>query len=193
MAAIRRKLVVIGDGTCGKTSLLIVFTKNQFPEVYLPTVFETFVKDLIVNDRQVELALWDTAGQDDYDRLRPLSYFDTDILLICFNIADPDSFSNVTEKWYPEARHFCPGVPIIIVGNKKDLRDDPATQTELSRRNQAPVTTEQGNAMAARIGAVAYMECSARDNEGVREVFETAVSHALRRCKIYKAKSCKIF
>lgn len=53
MAAIRRKLVIIGDGTCGKTCLLFVFTRNQFPEVYLPTVFETFVKDLIVNDRQV--------------------------------------------------------------------------------------------------------------------------------------------
>ncbi|CAG5132620.1 unnamed protein product [Candidula unifasciata] len=193
MAEIRRKLVVIGDGTCGKTCLLIVYTNNQFPQTYLPTVFETFVKDLVVNDRQIQLGLWDTAGQDDYDRLRPLSYYDTDILLICFSISDPDSFNNVTDKWYPEAKHYCPGVPIILVGNKKDLRNDPETLAELTRKRQSPVTTEDGKALAARIGAVAYMECSAKNNEGVREIFEKAASHPIKYYKNYKGRFCRIF
>jgi len=70
----------------------------------------------------VELALWDTAGQEDYDRLRPLSYPDTDVILMCFSIDSPDSLENIPEKWTPEVRHFCPNVPIILVGNKKDLR-----------------------------------------------------------------------
>lgn len=68
---------------------------------------------------QVELALWDTAGQEDYDRLRPLSYPDTDVILMCFSIDSPDSLENIPEKWTPEVRHFCPNVPIILVGNKK--------------------------------------------------------------------------
>merc|ERR1711884_577940 len=63
-------------------------------------------------------ALWDTAGQEDYDRLRPPSYPDTDVILMCFSIDSPDSLENIPEKWTPEVKHFCPNVPIILVGNK---------------------------------------------------------------------------
>ena len=78
--------------------------------------------------------MWDTAGQEDYDRLRPLSYPDTDVILMCFSIDSPgildlrfqlfdislsDSLENIPEKWTPEVKHFCPNVPIILVGNKK--------------------------------------------------------------------------
>ncbi|KAH1167991.1 hypothetical protein KIL84_003474 [Mauremys mutica] len=114
MAAIRKKLVIVGDGACGKTCLLIVFSKDQFPEVYVPTVFENYVADIEVDGKQVELALWDTAGQEDYDRLRPLSYPDTDVILMCFSIDSPDSLENIPEKWTPEVKHFCPNVPIIL-------------------------------------------------------------------------------
>merc|ERR1712051_10001 len=116
---IRKKLVIVGDGACGKTCLLIVFSKDQFPEVYVPTVFENYVADIEVDGKQVELAPWDTAGQEDYDRLRPLSYPDTDVILMCFSIDSPDSLDNIPEKWTPEVKHFCPNVPIILVGNKK--------------------------------------------------------------------------
>lgn len=151
MASIRKKLVIVGDGACGKTCLLIVFSKDQFPEFYVPTVFENYVADIEVDGKQVtyctgrwrlaslhlhlclpfltplflsppfqvELALWDTAGQEDYDRLRPLSYPDTDVILMCFSIDSPDSLENIPEKWSPEVRHFCPNVPVILVGNKK--------------------------------------------------------------------------
>ncbi|XP_067685448.1 transforming protein RhoA-like [Haliotis asinina] len=175
----RRKLVIVGDGACGKTCLLAVFTKDEFPDVYVPTVFETYIADIEVDGKQVELALWDTAGQEDYDRLRPLSYPDTDVILMCFSIDSPDSLDNIREKWNPEVKHFCPSVPVILVGNKKDLRNDAKTKAELARNKQFPVKPDEGHDMAERIGAEAYLECSAKLMQGVREVFQTAASVAL--------------
>ncbi|KAI1718106.1 ras family domain-containing protein [Ditylenchus destructor] len=184
-APIRKKLVVIGDGSCGKTCLLVVFSKNIFPDVYIPTVFENYVADLNIDGKMVELALWDTAGQEDYDRLRPLSYPDTDVILMCFSIDSPDSLANIQEKWVHEARHFCPKVPIILVGNKKDLRDE-------THVIQEPITYEQGKAVADKIGAVAYLESSAKTQEGVPEVFNCAARAALQRGDKKKKKFCRI-
>uniref|UniRef100_A0A8C8Z9P5 Uncharacterized protein n=1 Tax=Prolemur simus TaxID=1328070 RepID=A0A8C8Z9P5_PROSS len=90
MVAIRKKLVIVGDGACGKTCLLIAFSKDQFPAVYMLTMLENYVADIEVDGKQVELVLWDTAGQEDYDRLRLLSYPDTDVILMCFSIDYPD-------------------------------------------------------------------------------------------------------
>nr|ALG00088.1 Rho GTPase [Azumapecten farreri]ALG00106.1 Rho GTPase [Azumapecten farreri] len=192
MAAIRKKLVIVGDGACGKTCLLIVFSKDQFPEVYVPTVFENYVADIEVDGKQVELALWDTAGQEDYDRLRPLSYPDTDVILMCFSIDSPDSLENIPEKWTPEVKHFCPNVPIILVGNKKDTRNDENTKRELRKMKQEPVKASEGQSMAENIHAKAYMECSAKTKEGVREVFETATAAALSTKKRRRRRFCKI-
>ncbi|CAH8482669.1 unnamed protein product [Schistosoma margrebowiei] len=191
MAAIRKKLVIVGDGACGKTCLLIVFSKDQFPEVYVPTVFENYVADIEVDGKQVELALWDTAGQEDYDRLRPLSYPDTDVILMCFSIDSTDSLDNITEKWYPEVKHFCPNVPIILVGNKQDLRNDERAHHELAKVRQELVKSEEGRLVCDRINAYGYLECSAKTKEGVRKVFETATRAALNT-KRKRKKGCEL-
>ncbi|KAF7584439.1 GTP-binding protein RHO1 domain protein [Clavispora lusitaniae] len=192
-AEIRRKLVIVGDGACGKTCLLIVFSKGTFPEVYVPTVFENYVADVEVDGRKVELALWDTAGQEDYDRLRPLSYPDSNVILICFSIDSPDSLDNVLEKWISEVLHFCQGVPIILVGCKVDLRNDPATIKALAQENQQPVSSSEGEAVAQKIGTQYYLECSARTGQGVREVFETATRASLvTKEKKEKKKKCVV-
>ncbi|PVV00044.1 hypothetical protein BB559_000172 [Furculomyces boomerangus] len=190
-SVIRRKLVIVGDGACGKTCLLIVFSNGTFPEVYVPTVFENYVADVEVDGRRVELALWDTAGQEDYDRLRPLSYPDSHVILICFSIDSPDSLDNVQEKWISEVLHFCSGLPIILVGCKKDVRRDPRVIDELQRIGTHPVTTEEGMAVANKIGAYKYLECSAKTNDGVRQVFETATRAALQT-KTKKKRGCMI-
>ncbi|AGO10636.1 AaceriABR182Wp [[Ashbya] aceris (nom. inval.)] len=176
---IRKKLVIVGDGACGKTCLLVVFSKGQFPEIHVPTVFENYVADVDIDGRRVELALWDTAGQEDYDRLRPLSYPDSNVVLICFSVDLPDSLDNVQEKWVSEVLHFCQGVPILLVGCKIDLRNDPQVLQQLQAEGQRPVTAAEGSAVAGKIGAVAYLECSARTGQGVKEVFDTATRAAL--------------
>nr|KAG5708473.1 hypothetical protein BaRGS_026200 [Batillaria attramentaria] len=142
----------------------------------------------------VELNLWDAAdgGGEDYYRLRPLSYPDTDIFLLCFAVDNLRAFENVPKEWAPEVRHFCPDVPIMVVGTKKDLRDDQTALAELEVKGQKPVSEEEGRAMAERIGAVAYVECSAKTKDGVREVFETAAKEVLqRRAQKNKKKSRK--
>ncbi|XP_060604315.1 ras-like GTP-binding protein RHO [Ruditapes philippinarum] len=187
MSVIRKKLVIVRDGSCGKTCLLTVLSTDRFPEFYIPTVFETSVTDIVMNGNVVEMGLWDTAGQDDYDRLRPLS-IPTPMLFLCV----PDSLENVSEKWTPEVKHFCYNVPIVLVGNKKDLRNDESTKRELEKRKQEVVTFESGRAMAEHIGAVCYLECSALKNEGVREVFEEATRAALKGEEKKKRIKCKI-
>ena len=185
--ATRKKLVIVGDGACGKTCLLFVFSRDEFPETHVPTVFDTYVADMEVDGKMIELALWDTAGQEDYDRLRPLSYPDTHVVLMCFSVDNPDSFENIPEKWAPEVRHFCPFVPIILVANKKDLRHNESVKKELAIYKRAPISSEEGSVMCERIKAHAYLECSARTREGVRDVFETAARAALRS-KPYKPR-----
>lgn len=190
MAAIRKKLVVVGDGACGKTCLLIVFSKSTFPEVYVPTVFENYVADIEVDGKNIELALWDTAGQEDYDRLRPLSYPDTNVLLICYSVDAPDSLENVPEKWVPEVKHFCPNVPFLLVGCKLDLRESQACIAELKKTDQHPVTEAEAKECAMKIGAADHKECSARQDIGVKDVFITAVRAALSGKSKKKGGKC---
>ena len=103
---VKRKLVIVGDGACGKTSLLYVFTLGEFPSEYHPTVFENYVTDCRIDGKPVQLALWDTAGQEEYERLRPLSYNNSHIILIAFSLDTPDSLDNARSKWVVEVKNI---------------------------------------------------------------------------------------
>ncbi|KAI5480962.1 small GTPase, Rho type [Pseudohyphozyma bogoriensis] len=174
------KLVCVGDGGVGKTCLLIGYADNVFPTEYIPTVFENYVTKVPFGESKVvEFALWDTAGQEEYDRLRPLSYPETDVLLVCFAVDYPASLENVEEKWYPEVNHFCEGVPTILVATKTDLRRDSRTLDLLKAQGRTPITTAEGQAAARRIKAK-YAEVSAMKGEGVNDVFEMALREALK-------------
>ena len=129
----------------------------------------------MVDNKPISLGLWDTAGQEDYDRLRPLSYPQTDVFLICFSIVSPSSFDNVKAKWYPEIEHHAPGVPIILVGTKLDLRDDPEVREQLRQRKMSPISYEQAVQVAKEIKAVKYLECSALTQRNLKSVFDEAI------------------
>ncbi|EDO15244.1 hypothetical protein Kpol_1029p18 [Vanderwaltozyma polyspora DSM 70294] len=182
---VKRKLVIIGDGACGKTSLLYVFTLGKFPEKYHPTVFENYVTDCIVDGIKVSLTLWDTAGQEEYERLRPFSYSKADIILIGFAINDTESLYNARTKWSEESLRYCPDAPIILVGLKKDLRNNNTDGDDLVR-------SEDAETVARQIGAKKYLECSALTGEGVDSVFELATRTSLLVNKEPGSKCCTI-
>jgi len=177
------KAVIVGDGAVGKTCLLISYTTNAFPGEYIPTVFDNYSANVMVDGRPVNLGLWDTAGQEDYDRLRPLSYPQTDVFLVAFSIIAPNSFENVKSKWWPEIQHHAPGVPIILVGTKSDLRNDQQMISQLQAKGFSIVTLEAANARAQDIGAVKYLECSALTQEGLKDIFDSAIRAALDKPK----------
>ncbi|PNY09198.1 ROP small G protein [Trifolium pratense] len=112
------KCVTVGDGAVGKTCMLICYTSNKFPTDYIPTVFDNFSANVVVEGITVNLGLWDTAGQEDYNRLRPLSYRGADVFVLAFSLVSRASYENVFKKWIPELQHFASGVPIVLVGTK---------------------------------------------------------------------------
>ncbi|CAN1229665.1 Rac-like GTP-binding protein 7 [Linum grandiflorum] len=162
------KCVTVGDGAVGKTCMLISYTSNTFPTDYVPTVFDNFSANVVVDGSTVNLGLWDTAGQEDYNRLRPLSY----------RGAGRASYENIHKKWIPELRHYAPNVPIVLVGTKLDLRDD--KQYFIDHPGATTITTAQGEELRKMVGAVAYIECSSKTQQNVKMVFDGAIKIALR-------------
>ncbi|PAA52786.1 hypothetical protein BOX15_Mlig024445g3 [Macrostomum lignano] len=161
------KAVVVGDGEVGKTSLMICYVSNAFPADHIPTVFDNYSTIINLDGAVCALSLWDTAGQSEYDRLRPVVYPMTDVIIICFSLVEPASYENARNRWVKEVRHFCPLAPLLLVGTKLDLR----------RQDSPPgrcISRLQGMAMAKDIGAVRYLECSALTQDGVCAVFEEA-------------------
>ena len=183
------KCVVVGDGAVGKTCMLMSYYKKKFPKDYIPTVFDNYSACVMVNGQQVNLGLWDTAGQEDYDKLRPLSYPQTDVFLICFAVNSRVSFDNLRTKWLTEVQHFAPNVPFIIVGTKSDLRG------EAGGVGGDFVSAEEAEKLKAELKASKYIECSALKPElgdnGLKAVFDEAIKTVLldRRKPSTKKKS----
>ena len=183
---VRLKTVVVGDSGVGKTCMCIKFSTGEFPPDYIPTVFDNYYVAGDVNGQSYELGLWDTVGGEDYYRSRPLSYPDTDVLILVFNIAGSlANFEEIHSHWCGELRYMCPDVPIILVGSKTDLRDNGLTK----------ISTVEGEAMAKKIGAAKYMEISSLEDKGVTELFEEVVCiglHYNTTVKGKKKRKCSI-
>jgi len=175
--ATRVKLVVVGDGAVGKTSLLISYATNTFPTDYVPTVFENYTARKKRHDDIILLHLWDTAGQEEYDRLRPLSYPGADIVLLCFSTVSQASYDAIRDKWAPEVNHYIPEVPHILVGTKIDLRE--AQHIDINSNKFEPITPEMGQSMAKQIKAAKYLEVSSKTRQGLEEVFNQAIDLVL--------------
>lgn len=196
------KCVVVGDGDIGKESLLIAYetrVSQREPRKLLnqPTLFYNKSFIVTVDGEPINLFLWDTTGEEDYDALRRLSYPETDVFLICFSLVNPASFEHVSAMWHPELRKFCPNTPIILVGTQLDLRDGGVNSlskwTLIPPKRYPPrVTSQEGQTMANEIGAVTYLECSADTEQGVEAVFDAAVRVGLSYQRSDLKKPCRV-
>lgn len=146
---------------------------------YAPSVFEKYVTTISLGGKEIKLNLYDTAGQEDYDRLRPLSYQEANLVLVCFDVTSPTSFENVMIKWYPEVKHFCRDIPVILIGCKTDLRKDKECARKLKAMNLAPITYTQGEETRQQMNAELYLECSAKYQENVDDIFREATKKVL--------------
>ena len=181
----------VGDGAVGKTSMLTSYTNKTVPEGHVATVYDNYSANVTVNGQQVMLNLNDTAGQEDFESLRTLSYAKTNVFLCVFAVNDRQSFENISSKWMKELMDKSKvkeslGVPIFIVGNKIDLRS-----------TEACVSKEEGEALQRQMTAIynntnkniIYMECSALRSTGLKEVYDQAIkSHMQAEFAKRKAK-----
>jgi len=171
---------LLSDGAVGKTCLLISYTTNAFPGEYIPTVFDNYETNVTFEGKPIFLGLWDTAGQEGYDRLRPLSYPQTDVFIICCSISQPQSFANIENKWKPELALHAPNTPFIVVGIKADLRDDAQTLKQMEEKGKGVKALEWFIQESEKLGADKYLECSALKQTGLQEVFDEAIRVALK-------------
>lgn len=162
------KCVIVGDGAVGKTCLLVAYTANCLPGEYIPTVFDNYCVNVMIDSKVYSLGLWDTAGQEEYDYLRPLSYANTDIFIICFSVVSTTSFNNVKSKWIPDIKTHNPNAKYILVGTKIDMRNTSST-------NSDQIIYEQGYNLARDINAIKYIECSSFEYKNINLLFTETV------------------
>nr|QIV64776.1 Rho GTPase [Penaeus vannamei] len=175
-------IALLGDGAVGKTCLLTTYIQGDFPTVYVPTVFESYVEANKFRNEffDFSFSIVDMAGQEDYTDLRHLYYPKASVFILCYSVDRPVSFDHVLSFWLPDVIHNG-GVkkPIILVGLKTDLRR--------GRSDDEVVSTAQGKELARKIGAAAFFECSARALSGLDDVFraaaKAAVDHHRRKTK----------
>jgi len=173
----RAKIVIVGDGAVGKTCLFITYAQGKFPEEYVPTVFDNYTYETTYKGEPFLLHMWDTAGQEDYDRLRPLSYPGTEVIILCFSLVSEASYESIRMRWNPEVNHYLDGIPKILVGTKLDMREQKIKDPSLPEYEE--ITTKEGEALAKEIKAAAYIETSPLTGKNMNLVFEKAIAAAM--------------
>jgi small GTP-binding protein len=191
------KFVVVGEGTTGKTSFIMTLSNGSFPQ-YLHDqrsipIIDSMEFKTIHKETQIKIELFDTAGQDDYDKIRPLIYPNTDVFLVCYSTMFPFSFERISTKWIPEIRQKSETLSpkIILIGTKIDLREEGKSVEKLKQKKETPITTEMGNQLKMEMNVDGFCEISSLNNFGVNEVINLAME-ILFESKNEGSKKCEL-
>ncbi|CAF3055921.1 unnamed protein product [Rotaria socialis] len=163
------KVVLLGEGSVGKTSIVLRYTENSFNDKHIETEQASFrTKKLILDGRRVELSIWDTAGQERYRALGPLYFREANGAILVFDITDQDSFNQVKDWVKQLKRVLGDDVVLCIVANKADLEKD---------RHVSMQTAEE---YASAVNAKLY-NTSAKLNKGIEELFNNLTQRMLEK------------
>jgi len=179
MMPVNVKCCVLGDRCVGKTCLVVRYTRNEYSEEYIPTVFDNYSTTLMCDGKIINLSLCDNSGQENDDLLRHLSWASTNIFLICYSIDSQASFDNIKKTWVPELKHYCKDIPYILVATKCDLRNNNNNNNNNKKNIQQLISTQDGFDLSKEIGAFDFVECSAKTMNNLNVVFDKAMRLAL--------------
>ena len=166
MGITQKRIILVGDAGCGKSALALRLTHSLFAESYIPTSFDSLDTELATANGYYKLTLQDTSGARGNSEVRKMAYEGCDVAIVCFDLSNKTSYENIETRWLPELSQSCPGIPVIVAGCKRD---------EIDSDEEAAVTIKETEELIERVGAVSYIECSARTNENIQKLFQTAV------------------
>ena len=158
------KVVFSGSVHDEKVALLMVLNDKPYPEKYIPTIFENYTQEVTIEGIPIKFHIWDTAGQDEYDRLRPLSYSGANAVALTFLLNDKNTFNEIKTKWYKEAKKYCKNAALVLIGLCLDKRED---------GNPNHVTDKEAEQMVRDLHLSCYISCSAKTQEGVDKILCT--------------------
>ncbi len=172
---LRYKITVIGDGRIGKTSLISKYTLGAFDTDYVETIGAQFSKyDKKIDGDSIRLLLWDIAGQDSFDFLRPSFYRESDAAIIVYSLEENElgnrSFQNIP-NWYREVNQFCGDIPVVLFANKVDL----ISEDKVDHDKIQKIVNENG--------FLTYYITSAKTGQGVHKAFNTIIEKLYTRSK----------
>ncbi|RWA09418.1 hypothetical protein EKO27_g5683 [Xylaria grammica] len=171
----KMRFVFVGDAECGKSSILLRFYRDTFTPHYNPTQYELFHKVFTVDEQDTDVELWDTAGDATLEQLARLSYLAWDAVFLCFSVSSVESFDSVRTQWITQIRLYTRGAPLILVGTKTDRRVGAGLWAPLYPNLETRITATEGAMTATGIGAIRYVECSAKTGQGINGVFKEGV------------------
>ena len=169
------KVVLLGQGAVGKTSLLRRYVLDQFDESYKATIGADFLKKDVelkkLKNIKVNLNIWDIAGGYPFKAMRKTFYRGSSGALLIFDLTKEDSFTELKDKWYPEMVEFLGDIPFIIVGNKQDLVKDEVTPA-----------SKLAQAFAKEKGC-SFFETSAKTNKNVPQSFRALAEEVAKKAQ----------
>ena len=154
------KVIVVGDGAVGKTSLIKQYITHTFSRQYLATVgIQVYRKKYDLGEEIITAVIWDLAGQISYQKARKIFFMNANAIIYVYDITHRESFNDLDE-WHKLVKRYAPAALSILCGNKSDLR------------MERIITTEEGLKKAREFGCNFFLETSAKTGIDVDDLFD---------------------
>ena len=189
------KCILVGDSKSGKTALLYTISKGIFPTKHLPTVINNINLGWTFEEYQATISFWDTPGNEEQEEVRSVAYQNADVVLIAFSLNKLKDLSHVRDKWYREIQKYCPKASILLIGTNLDKREDLSYDHNIvnkfendcqMRKEEDMISYSKGLSIAKEVGATSYIETSAKQEVGFKEIKNQIFRSVLSRHRRYE-------